>query len=161
MKASLAIQALPGPVFSPLVRLGADFATARRLRGISVQLMAERALVGRNTITRLERGDPGVSIGIYATVLFVLGMADRLAVLAALSTDTVGLAQAEARAPKRVRGRQKITVATGEPPPFDARVSKPTSAKKSPAPPKAKRELKALRKSATPAAKRRKPADKR
>jgi transcriptional regulator with XRE-family HTH domain len=159
MKTSLAIKAL-GAVFSPLVRLGADITTARRLRGISVQLMAERALVGRNTITRLERVDPGVSIGIYATVLFVLGMADRLAVLAALSTDTVGLAQAEARAPKRVRGRQKITVATGEPP-FYARVSKPTSAKKSPAPPKAKRELKALRKSATPAAKRRKPADKR
>lgn len=113
MKASVAQQALPGPVVSLLVRLGADIATARRLRGISVQLMAERALVGRNTITRLERGDPGVSIGIYATVLFVLGMADRLAMLAAPSTDTVGLAQAEARAPRAPRGRRKMKDGTG------------------------------------------------
>jgi hypothetical protein len=113
MKASVAQQALPGPVVSLLVRLGADIATARRLRGISVQLMAERALVGRNTITRLERGDPGVSIGIYATVLFVLGMADRLAMLAAPSTDTVGLAQAEARAPKAPRGRRMMKDGTG------------------------------------------------
>lgn len=160
MKASLAIKALPAPVFNLLVRLGADIATARRLRGISVQLMADRALVGRNTITRLERGDPGVSIGIYTTVLFVLGMADRLAVLAALSTDTVGLAQAEARAPKRVRGRQKITVATGAPP-VGASPSMPESAKKPPADSKPKRAPKTPRKPAAPAAKRRKPADKR
>lgn len=107
MKSTLAHHALPAPVANLLVRLGADIATARRLRGISVQMMAERALVGRNTITRLERGDPGVSIGIYATVLFVLGMADRLGALASPSTDAVGLAQAEAHAPKRPRKRRE------------------------------------------------------
>lgn len=109
MKSSLAQNSLPAPVAQAITTLGADISTARRLRGISVQIMAERALVGRNTITRLERGDPGVSIGIYATVLFVLGMADRLAVLAAQATDPVGLAQAEARAPKRPRRTSKKT----------------------------------------------------
>ncbi|MBU6371192.1 MAG: hypothetical protein KJS97_00575 [Alphaproteobacteria bacterium] len=106
MKNSFAVQALPLPVRSALTKLGADISTARRLRGISVQLMAERALVGRNTITRLERGDPGVSIGVYATVLFVLGMSDRLAMLVDPSTDAVGLAQADALAPKRPRRRK-------------------------------------------------------
>lgn len=106
MKNSFAVQALPLPVRSALTKLGADVSTARRLRGISVQLMAERALVGRNTITRLERGDPGVSIGVYATVLFVLGMSDRLAMLIDPSTDAVGLAQADALAPKRPRRRK-------------------------------------------------------
>jgi hypothetical protein len=65
--------------------------------------MAERALVGRNTITRLEKGDPGVSIGIYATALFVLGMAERLATLADISADDVGQALDEMRLPTRVR----------------------------------------------------------
>lgn len=38
--------------------------------------------MGRNTLTRVEWGDPGVALGIYAIVLFVLGLWDRLATLA-------------------------------------------------------------------------------
>ncbi len=68
-----------------------------------MELMAERALVSRNTITRVEKGDPRVSMGIYATVLFVLGMAERLGEVADASTDRVGLDIAEERLPKRVR----------------------------------------------------------
>lgn len=60
-------------------------------------------LVGRNTITRVERGDAGVALGIYATVLFVLGLADRLGTLADPATDQVGLTLAEEQLPKRVR----------------------------------------------------------
>ena len=44
--------------------------------------MAERAFISRSTLVRVEKGDPGVSLGIYASVLFVLGMADRLGDLA-------------------------------------------------------------------------------
>jgi hypothetical protein len=51
----------------------------------------------------VERGDPGVALGIYATVLFVLGLADRLATLADPTTDRVGLTLAEEQLPKRVR----------------------------------------------------------
>jgi hypothetical protein len=65
--------------------------------------MAERALVGRNTIARVERGDPRVSMGIYATVLFVLGLAERLSELADASIDRVGLDLAEEDLPKRIR----------------------------------------------------------
>lgn len=38
-----------------------------------MQLMAERVMTSRQTIARVERGDPTVSVGILATVLFVLG----------------------------------------------------------------------------------------
>lgn len=103
MKASKAKPALPLPVKRSLRKLGGDISAARRRRKISVQLMAERAFVGRNTITRLEKGDAGVSIGIYATVLFVLGMADRLANLADISVDEVGQSLDELRLPTRVR----------------------------------------------------------
>ena len=103
MKASRAQSALPLPVRRALASLGRDISTARRRRSMTVATLAERAFVGRNTITRVERGDPGVALGIYATVLFVLGFADRLETLADPATDQVGLTLAEEKLPKRVR----------------------------------------------------------
>lgn len=103
MKNSRSKPGLPFSVRRALRKLGGDISAARRRRRISVKLMAERAFVGRNTITRVEKGDPGVSIGIYATVLFVLGMAERLAILADISGDDVGRMLDEERLPIRVR----------------------------------------------------------
>jgi transcriptional regulator with XRE-family HTH domain len=103
MKASRAIPALPLAVTRALRKLGGDLSVARRRRRIPMELMAERALVSRNTIARLERGDPRVSMGIYATVLFVLGMADKLAEIADAASDRVGLDLEEEQLPKRVR----------------------------------------------------------
>jgi hypothetical protein len=54
-------------------------------------------------LTRIEKGDPGTSLGAYATVLFVLGMTDRLADVADPRHDSVGLALEEERLPARVR----------------------------------------------------------
>ncbi len=65
--------------------------------------MAERALISRKTLNKVEKGDPGVSLGIYATVLFVLGMTDRLAELADPRRDAVGLSLEEERLPRRIR----------------------------------------------------------
>jgi len=55
------------------------------------------------TLNKIERGEPSVAMGTYATVLFVLGMADRLADLADPRNDAVGLALEEERLPQRVR----------------------------------------------------------
>lgn len=104
MKASRAQTALPLPVRRALATLGRDISTARRRRNMTVATLAERAFVGRNTITRVERGDSGVALGIYATVLFVLGFADRLAVLADPNTDLVGQTLADEQLPRRARG---------------------------------------------------------
>ena len=54
-------------------------------------------------MTRAAAADPGVAIGIYATVLFVLGMADRLGDLAAPKNDPVGLQLEEENLPQRIR----------------------------------------------------------
>src|SRR5258708_1059599 len=64
---------------------------ARRRRQLGMAMVADRAFVGRNTITRVEHGDPGVSLGIYASVLFVLGLADRLKDLVNPTADAVGI----------------------------------------------------------------------
>jgi transcriptional regulator with XRE-family HTH domain len=94
---------LPLPVRRALGKLGGDIRDARRRRRIPMEIFAERALISRTTLTRVEKGDPGVSLGIYATVLFVLGLSDRVGELAAPETDVVGLALEEERLPERIR----------------------------------------------------------
>lgn len=103
MKSTRAMPALPAAVRRSLEKLGQDLSAARRRRRLTMALVAQRALISRSTLARVERGDPGVSLGIYATVLFVLGMAERVGDLADARADAVGLALAEEQLPKRVR----------------------------------------------------------
>jgi DNA-binding XRE family transcriptional regulator len=94
---------LPIPVRRALLQLGEDIRNARRRRRIQTQLMAERASINRMTLYRIERGDPRVAMGSYATVLFVLGMLDRLSQVAAATQDQVGLDLEDEILPKRIR----------------------------------------------------------
>ena len=106
MRKTPAHDALPLPVLLGLRRLGADMATARKLRGIGTALMAERAMISRNTLARVEKGEPGVALGTYATVLFVLGLANRLGEL--VSNDAFTQEQLLKRVPKRVNGASRL-----------------------------------------------------
>ena len=94
---------LPLPAAHALRKLGRDFALARRKRGISTADMAQRLFVSRDTLWRLERGDPTVAMGTLATAAFVLQLHDRLANLAAPAADELGLSLDEQRLPKRIR----------------------------------------------------------
>ena len=95
--------AIPIPIRRALRKLGADIRDARLRRRIPTTVMAERASISRTTLSKVEKGQPGVSMGSYATVLFVLGMAERLSLLADVKSDTVGLELEEERLPKRIR----------------------------------------------------------
>jgi len=95
--------ALPIPVRRALRKLGADIRDARRRRRIPTAVMAERAFISRMTLNKIEKGDPGVSFGSYATALFVLGLQERLAELADPRHDTVGLSLQDGLLPKRIR----------------------------------------------------------
>ena len=64
--------------------------------------MAQRAFIDRRSLARVEKGDPGVSMAIYATVLFVLGLADRIGELASPASDRVGQALADEALKPRV-----------------------------------------------------------
>jgi len=90
-------------VIRVLRKLGRDMRDARRRRRIPVAVLAERAGISRMTLNKLEKGDGGVSGGTDATVLFTLGMIDRLADLADARHDEVGLALEEERLPQRIR----------------------------------------------------------
>ena len=93
---------LPFPVIQALQKLGQDIRDARRRRRIPVAILAQRASISRSTIGKVEKGDPGVSLGTYATVLFALGLADRLSDLADSAHDAVGLDLEEERLPQRI-----------------------------------------------------------
>jgi transcriptional regulator with XRE-family HTH domain len=94
---------VPIPVRRAVRRLGQDIRDARLRRRISTAVMAERASISRTTLNKIEKGDPGVSLGNFANVLFVLGLAERLGDLADARTDTVGLELEEERLPQRIR----------------------------------------------------------
>jgi transcriptional regulator with XRE-family HTH domain len=100
------VTSIPLPAAHALRKLGRDLALARRKRGISTSDMAARLFVGRNTLWRLERGDPTVALGTLVTAAFVLNLLDRLANLAAPATDELALSLDEQRLPKRIRRKK-------------------------------------------------------
>jgi len=81
-KQRLGPNTLPFPVRRGLAKLGKEIREARIRRRIPTSVMANRALINRMTLYKIERGDPTVSVAAYATVLFVLGMINRFADIA-------------------------------------------------------------------------------
>lgn len=102
---------MPTPTTPPhasrwaLRKLGLDIKDARKRRRLSMAMVAERAFTSRNTVRRVERGDHTVSVGIYASVLQVLGLLDGLGELASLPNDKLGMMISSADLPKIVRPR--------------------------------------------------------
>lgn len=94
---------IPLPAAHGLRKLGHDLALARRKRSMSTSDMAARLFVSRDTLWRMERGDPSVALGTVATATFVLGLHVRLANLAAPASDELGLSLDERRLPQRIR----------------------------------------------------------
>lgn len=83
--------------------MGKNISDARRRRRITMALMSERCGFSRLTLSKIQKGDPSVSMGAYASALFVLGMSDQLARVADASHDIVGRELEEESLPKRIR----------------------------------------------------------
>ena len=90
-----------------LERLGEDIKLARLRRKLSTAQVSERAGISLYSLWQVEKGSPGVSIGYYAQVLFVLGLENCFLKLA--SDDILGRKLQDAkilpkkRAPKVVK----------------------------------------------------------
>lgn len=78
---------LPPQALSALRELGSRLAVARVRRKESLRSWALRIGVSVRTVQRLEAGDPGVGMGIYAAALWLIGRAGALADLADPSLD--------------------------------------------------------------------------
>ncbi len=102
-KISTSLANLPQEVVGALERLGADLAIARLRRHESLRSWAQRIGVSVPTLIKMERGEAGVSAGIYATALWMMGRASALGELAAPESDRNSL-EAEVRAALLSRG---------------------------------------------------------
>lgn len=71
-----------------MATLGENIKLARLRRKLTAEQVAERAGISRRTIVSVEKGTPGVAMGTYLQVLFVLGLADDL--LNVAQDDTLG-----------------------------------------------------------------------
>lgn len=65
---------LPEPVLADLEDLGRSLRAARARREETQASLATRVRVSRNTVRAAERGDPGVSAGVYAALVWALGL---------------------------------------------------------------------------------------
>lgn len=74
---------MPRALAQYLSAMGEQIKLARKRRHLSMQDVADRATVTRLTVSKVEHGDPTVSMGIYARVLFALNLEKDLLQLAA------------------------------------------------------------------------------
>jgi transcriptional regulator with XRE-family HTH domain len=107
-KAPEALQSLPAAVAGALAALGENLAVARLRRRESQRAWAERLGVSVPTLIRMERGDPGVGMGIYATALWLIGRAAALPELADPQADRGALERDVRAAVKRRAARKRV-----------------------------------------------------
>src|SRR5271154_7357151 len=86
-KSPEALQTMPPAAAQSLRSLGENLAIARGRRRESQRTWAKRLGVSVPTLIRMERGDPGVGVGIYATALWLIGRAAALPEMAAPGND--------------------------------------------------------------------------
>lgn len=84
---TLGKKGIPLSLQEKMAAVGQQIKLARKRRGLSMQEVAERMFVTRKTLKRLEDGEPGVSFGILASALLILGLEDDLDHLARPETD--------------------------------------------------------------------------
>ncbi len=81
---------LPRKLEQKMQVVGEQIKLARLRRNLSMAQIAERATASELTVSRVEKGSPTVSIGIYLRVLYALQLDDDILCLA--KDDTMGKA---------------------------------------------------------------------
>ena len=91
-----------------LAELGENIKLARLRRKLSTQQVSERAGISRPTLSAIEKGKPNVSLGSYVQVLFILGLAEDIKMVAV--DDKLGrkLQDAKLTIKKRAPKEKKI-----------------------------------------------------
>ncbi len=100
-------KALPAQATERIKELGYRVRLARTRRGMSIAEVAAKAGINRNTLNALELGKPGIALGTYITVIWVLGLDKTLDAVAHPDADIHGKTLEAARRPVRVRKSQK------------------------------------------------------
>lgn len=106
----------PPPLVPRVARLldglGAHLKLARLRRKYSAETVAQRAGITRRTLSKVERRDPAIALGVYARVMQVLRLKDDLALLA--KDDELGRKLQDAGIIAKLRAPKRVSVATSE-----------------------------------------------
>ena len=105
----------PASVKRELRKIGDRVRAARLARNLPMQIVAERAMTTRQTIGRIEAGDPRVSFGTVLATLNALGLLDTVAGVAAPANDPMAdmraaeLRHRRARLPSTTTSRNRTS----------------------------------------------------
>ncbi|MEX2572491.1 MAG: helix-turn-helix transcriptional regulator [Gemmatimonadota bacterium] len=102
-KQNVTEEAAPVAVIEAAEALGDRIKLARQRRRMRQVDLAARAGITTKTLRRAEAGELGTGIGVYAAVLWVLGLLGGLAAVADPDADLEGRTLDAARRGKRVR----------------------------------------------------------
>ena len=96
-----------------MTALGQRLREARLRRSISTLLFAERMNVSRDTLNRLEKGDPSIAMGTYVRALRVLGIEKDIDKVA--QDDELGRKLQDLKMPiaRKPRGRSVSSTSVG------------------------------------------------
>ncbi len=108
-------QWLPPQAEAALRELGATLALARVRRKESLRGWAQRIGVSVRTVQRMEAGDPGVGMGIYAAALWLIGRTQALSELADPAQDRGALELDVRQAQERLKRRPRQRAAAKNP----------------------------------------------
>lgn len=114
-KRSGAQVALPRPVDRALHRLGQDISTARRMRRLSQEDLAQRIGTSLSTVRRMEDGYPGTALHTFLRALQVLGRLDAVVKVMAMENDVLGMELVREQLPQRVRTSRGSKPGVGRP----------------------------------------------
>jgi hypothetical protein len=104
-----ALVTMPPVVLAHLRALGENLAIARKRRREPLKSWAQRIGVSEPTLIRMEKGDARVSMGVYATALWLIGRSQAIVELAAPEHDMGALDDAVRAAKARsVRKRPSL-----------------------------------------------------
>lgn len=97
----------PPPAIARATRdLAEDLVTWRKLRGLTQAQLADRAGIARDTLSRLESGEGGVSLETVLRTLRALGLLEALSDAFDPHRSDVGRMRSDQELPKRVRPRK-------------------------------------------------------
>ena len=90
-----------------LKEIGGNVRTARLRRNIKIKDLANRIHVDERTISRMENGDPSISLKNLIAVLYVFGLENTLSQIASPAEDTEGIALDKLNNRKRAAGSKQ------------------------------------------------------
>ena len=100
---SLGKSAVPRQMLAELEKVGEDIRYARIRRKFTMSDLSKRSGISRSTLDKVEKGSPSVAIGIYARVIFLLGITGTVGQLADLSHDPISRDIEISELPQRVK----------------------------------------------------------